>query len=84
MIPGEIQKKTKQTIESESRPIVWYLDDENPMCRSPELKICVIVGDVLNPYLKPTEYLDLVKTRWEIESPQKTEPSQTDQYTPTD
>ena len=47
MIQDEIQKKKKQTILSEPRPIVWYLDDENPMSRSSELKVCVIVGDVL-------------------------------------
>ena len=53
MIQDENRKKRKQTILSEPRPIVWYLDDENPMCRSPELNVCVIVGDVLNPSLSP-------------------------------
>ena len=48
MIQDEIRKKRKQTILSEPRPTVSYLDDENPMCRSPELNVCVIVGDVLN------------------------------------
>ena len=47
MIQDEIRKKRKQTILSEPRPIVWYQDDENPMCESSELKVYVIVGDVL-------------------------------------